>query len=418
MGPRIFTIVKEEKGLVIKFLASDKLCNSIEQWKDRTKYSWKLFPIGGSCMMLGEDEIIEDKNAFNKKGVWARFSVIFAGAFFNFVFAFILALIFIGDAGVDKPFVNEVKQGSSVDGKLQVDDVITKINGSPIHFSKEVDYYFYFNPLTEKPVNITYMRNGKEKTTKITPEWQDYYQIGCSYSQLSEKAKLDEVAKGLPLDLAGAVAGDVIVNVDGTEIASAKELANYFNLNPLTGKEVEITYLQGGDVNKSVTKKITPKLVSSNYVLNFNYNSYREKVSAFNVVKYSFYELKFNFVNTIKSLFYLVTGKISTREISGPVGIVNVFDKVVNDSKAEGLRVTVLRLISLSILISANLGVINLLPVPAMDGGRLVFLLIEAIRRKPVPKEKEAMVHMVGMALLMLLMVFVLFNDIRNIFAS
>ena len=88
---------------------------------------------------------------------------------------------------------------------------------------------------------------------------------------------------------------------------------------------------------------------------------------------------------------------------------------MVDGSKEYGLKVIVLNLMQFSIMISANLGVINLLPIPAMDGGRLVFLLIEATRRKPVPKEKEAMVHLVGMAALMVLMVFVLFNDIRNI---
>ena len=69
-----------------------------------------------------------------------------------------------------------------------------------------------------------------------------------------------------------------------------------------------------------------------------------------------------------------------------------------------------------AIMLSANLGVMNLLPIPALDGGRLVFLLIEAIRRKPLPPEKEGMVHLIGMVLLMILMVFIFFNDIKNVF--
>ena len=126
--------------------------------------------------------------------------------------------------------------------------------------------------------------------------------------------------------------------------------------------------------------------------------------------------MKFNITSTIKSIGFLIRGKLGLDDLAGPVGIVNYVGQVVDGSKEYGLKVIVLNLMQFSIMISANLGVINLLPIPAMDGGRLVFLLIEAIRRKPVPKEKEAMVHLVGMAALMVLMVFVLFNDIRNIF--
>jgi regulator of sigma E protease len=93
-----------------------------------------------------------------------------------------------------------------------------------------------------------------------------------------------------------------------------------------------------------------------------------------------------------------------------------VVGDIVSESEDYGIHATLLSLAQFSILLSANLGVMNLLPLPALDGGRIVFILIEAVRRKPVPKEKEAVVHLVGMALLMLLMVFVLFNDIRNIF--
>ena len=81
-----------------------------------------------------------------------------------------------------------------------------------------------------------------------------------------------------------------------------------------------------------------------------------------------------------------------------------------------GRTVVILTLINFCILLSANLGVMNLLPIPALDGGRLVFLFIEAVRGKPIDKEKEGMVHMAGMMLLMALMVLVLFNDVRKLF--
>ena len=157
-------------------------------------------------------------------------------------------------------------------------------------------------------------------------------------------------------------------------------------------------------------------MVENYYDLGLFYNVYREKVSPVEVVKNSFYEVKFNINYAIQSILYLVAGKADIKEISGPVGIVSVVENIVEQTESEGARMVFLNLANFATLLSANLGVMNLLPFPALDGGRLVFLLIEAIRRKPIPKEKEAMVHFIGLALLMLLMVVVLYNDIQKLF--
>ncbi len=382
--------------------------------KGGTRYSLKLFPIGGSCMMLGEDEAVEDEGAFGKKGVWARFSVIFAGAFFNFILAFILALVYLGIGGVDKPFISEIQPETPAYGILQEDDYITEINGSPINFGRDIFYYFYFNPLSEKPYELTFIRDGKKITETITTGWTDSHKLGCNYSSDSPSAKLEMIADGYPLAEAGVAVGDMIVNMNGTEIVTGKDLSDYLSANPLSGQEITISYVTEKEPDNRITITITPKYERDFYT-GWRFNLQQEKVSPLQVIKYSFFELKLNIVNTLKSVLYLVTGKISVREIAGPVGIVNYVGDIVEHTKSD-IRETILGLISFSILISANLGVMNLLPLPALDGGRLVFILIEAIFKKPVPKEKEALVHMVGMVLLMMLMVFVLFNDLRNIF--
>lgn len=383
-----------------------------------TRYSLKLFPIGGSCMMLGEDEAVEDAGAFGKKGVWARFSVIFAGAFFNFLLAFILALVYLGNAGVDKPFVRDTAVGSAAEGVLQKGDMITSINGSPIHLGRDIFYYFYFNPVTEEPIEVTFLRDKVKNKATITPKWTDSYMLGCSYNQNLQSAELKAVSEGFPLEAAGLVAGDTIVNVNGTEIATGQDFGLYMKAHPMNGEPIEITYVTKAEPEKRITVSVTPRLVDSEYSTGIEYNLYYEKISAPEVIKYSVFEVRHNIVNTLKSVLYLVTGKASVKEIAGPVGIVNYVGDIVDESKDYGIGVTILSLLQFSILISANLGVMNLLPLPALDGGRLVFIIIEAVFRKPVPKEKEALVHMIGMVLLMMLMVFVLFNDIRNIFTS
>lgn len=120
------------------------------------------------------------------------------------------------------------------------------------------------------------------------------------------------------------------------------------------------------------------------------------------------------------SLGDLITGKYSIKDLSGPVGIVDVIGDVIDSETDEekGIDWYALaeQMLSLGAFITINIGLFNLLPLPALDGGRLVFLIIEAIRKKPVPPEKEGMVHFIGLAALMLLMIVVTVSDITKIF--
>jgi len=113
-----------------------------------------------------------------------------------------------------------------------------------------------------------------------------------------------------------------------------------------------------------------------------------------------------------------VQAHIGVGQLSGPIGIGSIVNESYNESKAYGAKVVLMTMLSLAILLSANLGVMNLLPIPALDGGRLLFLLIEAVRRKRIPPEKEGFVHLVGMGLLLLLMAFVMYNDISKLLGS
>ncbi len=163
-------------------------------------------------------------------------------------------------------------------------------------------------------------------------------------------------------------------------------------------------------VNVTV-KPIMTKIASRG----FDYNIGREKQSIGGVIKYSFTDVRYEIATVLKSLKMLVTGKVSANEISGPVGIVNVIGNTYSTAKSQGTTVTILSLINLAIMLSANLGVMNLLPLPALDGGRLFLYIIEVITRKKIPKDKEGMIHFIGFILLMALMVFLLFNDIRKL---
>ena len=134
------------------------------------------------------------------------------------------------------------------------------------------------------------------------------------------------------------------------------------------------------------------------------------------MIKNSFFEIKYWISTTLQSLGNLVTGQLNMNDLSGPVGIVKTIGDTYTESKTDGIFYVFLNMLNMAILLSANLGVMNLLPLPALDGGRLVFFIIEAIRGKRMDPQKEGMVHYVGLILLMVLMVVIMGNDIRKLF--
>ena len=138
-----------------------------------------------------------------------------------------------------------------------------------------------------------------------------------------------------------------------------------------------------------------------------------EPLTFFGVIRYSFLDTISTGRLIWSSLRDLITGKYGFHDLSGPVGIVTTIGEAV--SYGETFRQHLLSVLSLASFITINVGIFNLLPIPALDGARIVFLLVEAIRRKPVPPEREGMVHLAGMALLMLLMIAVTAQDILRL---
>ena len=222
-----------------------------------------------------------------------------------------------------------------------------------------------------------------------------------------------DVMEGFPAQEAGVLPGDRIISMNNQRIHLYREvsLISYAN----RGEEIEIVYSRNGEERQTV---ITPKLDSETgrYYIGFMGAGEFVKCNPIETIQYSFYEVRYWLISTVKSLGMLVEGKVSTSEMAGPVGIAQVIDTAIDETAPYGLGTVMLTILNIAILLSVNLGVINLMPLPALDGGRLVFMLIELVRGKPVPPEKEGIVHLIGFVALMLLMVFVLYNDIARIF--
>jgi regulator of sigma E protease len=311
MGPRLFSVGK------------------------KTKYSVKLFPIGGACMFEGEDGLNKEEGqplssgAFPNANVWARIATVVAGPFFNFILAYLIALIIVNMAPSWEPVATTVMEdGAAYEAGLRDGDRITGIGNNKIYLYDEIMLYSQTNQ--GKETVIRYERDGEDYAAKITPKWDDE---------------------------------------------------------------------------------------SERYMLGISYQAQYADTSGFNMFRYAWYEMRYSAVATYKSLGMLLTGRVGREDVAGPVGIaVNVVGETYEVAKSYGWESVVASMLNITLLLSVNLGILNLLPLPALDGGRLVFLFLEVIRKKPIPPEKEGIVHFIGLVFFMGLMIFLLFNDIRNIF--
>ena len=381
--------------------------------KGDTTYALKLLPFGGSCSMLGEDEEESAKGSFNNASVWNRIAVIAAGPIFNFILAFLIAVIVISVVGADPARVTAVADNSPVaEAGLQEGDIITRYEGNGIANGRELYTDIDMDGVPLDSVTLTYVRDGESHTVSYIPETQERWMLGYYYNPSSEQAEITSIMKGYPLEQAGLEDGDTITAVNGTEISTSQELAQYWENYPLDGSAVTISYERDGlDYEATVTP-----IRTTSAILGFSFNLSREKMSPIQTLKYSFGELKYWIHLTVKSLKSLLTGTYSINDLSGPIGVVDTIGQVYEETKSAGGIITSMTMLNMLILLSANLGVMNLLPLPALDGGRLIFLIIEAIRRKPVKRNVEGMIHFAGIVLLMVLMVYVAFNDVRRIF--
>lgn len=379
--------------------------------KGGTRYSLKLFPIGGSCMMVGEDEDDDSEGSFNNASVWARISVVAAGPIFNFILAFVFAMIITSVVGYDPARVLQVTEGSpAAQAGLKEGDIIKEFQGRHISIGRDLDSYMTLHGLKDEEISLTYERDGKKHDIQFQANSESRYMLGFIY--LSEGIpEITQVMLNSAMAKAGVMPGDIIREINGTAVADSQEIQAYLQEHPLDGTEITLGIERDGKVETISAIPQMTKHVDSGFI----YNIYREKTNFLGVMKYSAVEVRYWVSTTVESLMMLIKGQFSVNDLSGPVGIIDVIGDSYEEAKSEGAMMVWMQMLYWAILLSANLGVMNLLPIPALDGGRLVFLLIESVRKKRLNPNVEGMIHFAGFVLLMMLMVFVMFNDFRRL---
>lgn len=329
-----------------------------------TQYSLRAVPLGGYCKFEGEDEESDDKRAFSNQSVWKRFLVVAAGGIMNVILGFAIFVVVV--ASTSPMYTNVV---DSVDANSYIEnsgimpgDKIIRLNGKHINFYDDITLYrSELSPDTDTEIVV---KRGGEKlkfNIRLTEQIITY-----SYTETGV---------------------DISTKINGAE---TKNFIPYSEEAPKDNYEI--------GTEQTVTNNIIgfiPRL---------------EDVTILNVWGQAWNETRFVVKLVYRSLWEMVTGKVGMEQMSGPVGIVSEVNNAVNSGSRSWLYV-----LNLVGLLTINLGVFNLLPIPALDGGRLFFMLIELIRRKPIPPEKEGMVHAIGMMLMFALIIFVSFNDVMRL---
>lgn len=365
-----------------------------------TLFQLRLIPLGGFCNMEGEEERSEVEGSFSKASIPKRIAVVAAGGLVNIIFALLIYFTLMSCVGnnVSNVIDTVVPNYSAQTAGLQENDKILKIDGKKIKNKADLDEALEQSNGNE--LSILIERDGKEQELKIKPTEEKYNYTGIAVNTSNDK--LTEIAAlypNSPGEKQGLQAKDIIIAINDNPVENnAQKLVDYINLS--IGEKIKFTVERNGE-NVNIT--IMPD-VMSNYLLGVNLKMAENNF--INNIYYAFFDTGEFAISIVDNLRLLFSGGVSIDQLMGPVGISDVV------AQTNGLA----DFIYILALISISLGFTNLLPFPPLDGGKIVILLIEAIRRKPLKEKTEINIQLVGFIFLMALMVYVTYNDILRIF--
>jgi regulator of sigma E protease len=393
--------------------------------RGETEYLISAVPLGGYVKMLGEDsegEIAEEEKAraFNFQPVWKRALIVMSGPVFNLVFAAIVFVaIFMSGVPLPYPDVGKITEKSPASAAgLMTGDRILEINGRPVQTWDEVDAAV--DESAGKPILFKINRGGRTADLSVTPEKKSEANL------FGEKKKVwdigaapllypivGDVIKGARADKAGMKKGDRILEVGGKPLRTWQDMTAVIHDNPeiplvfkikRDGHLLEMTIapekntvkMPGGKEKTIGLIGIRPK--GNDFIKKFGLPS------ALLLGVRKTWEIS---VLTVVSIIKLVERIIPAETIGGPILIF----QMAGEQASHGA----LSFFTFMSVISINLGVLNFLPIPVLDGGHMLFLGIEAVRRKPLSEKVMMIAQRVGLTAIITLMVFAFYNDIMRL---
>lgn len=404
----------------------------LARWRGKeTEYCLSAIPMGGYVKMVGEENPLEggatlesDPNkAFALKPLWARFLIVFAGPGMNFALAAVIFAVVLATMGrpVSPAIVGRVAEDSpAAAAKLQSGDTVASVDGRPIAFWEEL--YRATMASQGRPLKLAVVHDGTTRDLEITPrkttvrdpifkEEREEWDLGIG-PQLTPQ--IGAVSPGSPAEKADLRPGDVVIGVAGQSVFTPDELTQA--IQKRGGQTFEIVVQREG---KPVPLNVTATTVKEKNATGQDVEIGRIGVGiVMKAVRYERYNPVAAVGNgvaktwdmtvlTAKGLWKLVTLQLPLSNLGGPIQIAAEGER----QRREGLPSLAL----FTAVISVNLAVLNLLPVPMLDGGHLLFFVIEGILGRPVSLKKREAAQQLGLVLLLLLMVFAIYNDLVRI---
>ncbi|MGD8833757.1 MAG: RIP metalloprotease RseP [Desulfobacteraceae bacterium] len=397
----------------------------------RTDYRLSLIPLGGFVKMVGDepDSDLPPEDipySFTHKHVAKRSLIVFAGPFFNALLAMVIFMCILYFVGISSilPVIRNIDSNSpAAQTPLELDDRIEAIDGTPVSSWRDINTIL--DESSGDPVKLHIIRQQETLEIELEPQkavYTDVYGNDVPYfdfgiSGVAEPhAIVGKVMKDMPAFEAGLQEGDVILSIDDRKIQYWKQMQEI-----ITQSDGKVLRFGVKRRNESLTLEITPNLVKDRNLAGISSKNYRIGISPpdlipdkdkvtieltfFQSIKHSFrilIQVTGSFFDFLKNAF---KGKVSRELVGGPIRIA----QMAQQSAQMGL----VELFSFVAAISLQLAILNLLPIPVLDGGHLLFYSIEVIKRGPLSTRARETAQQIGLFLLLLLMVFVLYNDIE-----
>jgi regulator of sigma E protease len=401
-GVRVLTFSLGFGPKVLKFKRGD------------TEYCVSAVPLGGYVKMAGEnpeDPRSGQPDEFLSKTKWQRFQILFAGPAMNIILAVVVTAYVLAAQGVRVPLyvdqpalIGSVVTGSPAErAGLMPGDRIVNIAGDIIATWKDLEIAIGIRR-PNRDLSVTVLRNGKTIATTVRPVAEGKYETSEIGVLPDANPLITRVIAGDRAEQAGLKAGDVILAINGARMATRPQLIDVISQNG--GKPIHVTVRRGAE---DVTVTATPEQRGPRGWLGVELSEPTKSFTPgpLEAVKLS---VEHNIESSgliFRTLAGLFTGETSVRQLQGPVGIAQLS----GESAQEGF----ITLLSLMAMLSINLGILNLMPVPVLDGGHILIMALEGIARRDFSMQVKEKMLLAGFVVLMMLMVTVIYNDLTRI---
>lgn len=427
-----FWVARKAGVKVLRFsLGFGKILWSYRKTPDSTEYVISAIPLGGYVKMVdereGEVKQADLPYAFNRQSLFARTAIVAAGPVFNLVLAVVLfwSVLVIGEMGI-KPILGSVEQGTlAADANLAEGDEIISVNGKTTPTWTEAMSVLVSAALDGVHDIEVVVKNfdGQQNTRTLKLADKDSENPDVLYQRLGFKPwspKLQPIIGKILPDSAALAAGlkerDLIVSADGTNITYWMQWVDYVKSHPDVAINIEIerdgVRLPATITPKGVTlgKNTEGKVGASVYVPEelMRSVSVEYSLSPLAAIPVAFETTYYYSVTSLKMMGKMLVGRASVENLSGPISIA----QYAGQSATMGL----VPFIKYMALVSVSLGILNLLPIPVLDGGHLMFFALEGIKGSPVSERAQIFFQQIGIALLVSLMALAMFLDVERLF--